>query len=41
MKTDDFASEIIDICSEFEIIEDYELEIHENVVLISTWSEVI
>jgi len=33
MKPYDSASEIIDLCSEFEIVEDYELEIHENVVL--------
>ncbi len=33
MKPDEFASKVIDLCAEFDIVEDYELEMHENVVL--------
>ncbi|MEF8874934.1 MAG: hypothetical protein V5A88_09755 [Candidatus Thermoplasmatota archaeon] len=33
MNPTEFTSKVIDLCVEFDIIEDYELEIHENVVI--------
>lgn len=33
MKPEELASLIIDVCADSDIVEDYEIEIHENVVL--------
>ncbi|KXA99513.1 hypothetical protein AKJ41_05315 [candidate division MSBL1 archaeon SCGC-AAA259O05] len=33
VKPDEFSSRIIDLCTQFNIVKDYSLEFHENVVL--------